>query len=129
MKESNEQILKRVLGLEAQSNHLCNILITASVKMDDSEAAEHLFKRLREHATAPTDINAFYTVDEFLYRLESLVDLAQMFRHVPILNKLHDQIRDSYEALLFNRGGLYKVLNDLKRQEIHDGLRDNYWMN
>jgi hypothetical protein len=129
MEESNDQILERVLGLEAKVNHLCNILIAASIKMEDEESAEHLFKRLREHATKPEDINTFYSVEAFLTRLESLVDLASMFQHVPILNKLHDQLRDSYEVLLFNRGGLFKVLNDLKREEIQDGLRENYWMN
>ena len=129
MKETDEQILDRVNNLNGMASSLCRLLMSASIAMEDNEAADHLFHRLREHVAAVRNNDQMYEVQYYIERVEELVELSSMLKDVPTLGRLHAAILDNYEALLLNRLGLYKVLEGTRRADVHDGLRENYWRN
>lgn len=129
MKETDEQILERVNKLNSMANALCKILTNAAMGMDDDMAAEMLFKRLREHITLVKGNDEMYQTDFYMERVNELVELSAMFKGVPVLGKMHAELRDHYEVLLFNQTSLYKVLNETRKADMIDGLRQNYWKN
>lgn len=127
--ESKDQILGRIIKLAKADASLCKMLMGACVSMKDEEAAEILLKRLRAHVDTGSDSDKLYNVENYLEYVEDLVDLVSEFKHVPIMKGLHEHVRDTYEVLLYNKIGLYAALQELKRQDHIDAMRENYWMN
>lgn len=129
MKETDEQILERVNKLNDMANSVCQMLLTASIAMPDDEAAAHLFKKLREHISLVKDNDNMYETEYYMERVHDLVELSSMFKEVPVLKNMYKELQDHYEVLLFNQTSLYKILNETRKQDMLDGLRDNYWKN
>ena len=129
MKETDEQILGRVAKLNSMANSLCGILTNAAVGMEDELAAEMLFKRVREHISMVRDNDEMYQLEYYMERVHDLVELSSMFKGVPVLKEMHKELLDHYEVLLFNKSSLFKVLNDSRKQDTLNGLRENYWKN
>jgi len=127
--ESNDDIFERVIGLTHKDAAVCKMLTMACIGMRDDESAESLLKRVREHLAITEDEERMYTADYYLLYVKDLLDLSSRFKMVKPVKDLHESIRDSYEVLLYNKGGLGEVLRKIRKEERLEAMRENYWMN
>jgi hypothetical protein len=127
--ETNDDIFERIVSLTHKDAAVCKMLTMACVGMRDNESAESLLKRVREHLAITEDAESMYTAEYYLSYVKDLMELAAGFRSVPPVKILHESIRDSYEVLLYNKGGLGEVLRKIRKEERLEAMRENYWMN
>jgi len=129
LEESQDDLLNRMQGIAQVDASICKMLMMACLGMSDGDSAEFLLKRIRDHLAITEDEESMYDPEYYLSYVKDLVELAEGFNHVKPVKYMHENVRDTYEVLLYNKFNLAGILNKLRKQHTKNAMRDNYWMN
>lgn len=129
LKISYEDIIDNIMLIQKLDASICKTLALACLSIKDDMAAEFLLKKIRAHLTLSESTEEMYQADYYLEYVNDILLMTEGFEQIPAINMLRNKVRDMYETLIYNKESVIAALNNFEKQDLIDGLRENYWIN
>lgn len=126
---SYEDVVQSISLITQLDASICKTLAVASISIQEEAIAESLFRKVRAHISLTENFDEMYSADYYLNYIKDILDMGSIFERSSSLGALLNRVQDVYEILLYNRVHLIAALNNLRRDDIFNEIRDNYWLN